>query len=97
MSHQELTGPVATAAKHNDRLLKGSELVGVGSLTAPEDVAYDSKSSLIHTGCVDGWIKRVTINESAVDNWVNTGGRPLGLAHGPNNQVIVTNAGWSGS
>ncbi|KAF3440859.1 hypothetical protein FNV43_RR19145 [Rhamnella rubrinervis] len=92
----ELVGPVATSPKRNERLLHGSELVGVGSLLAPEDVAYDSKSGLIYTGCMDGWIKRVTVNESAteslVENWVNTGGRPLGLAHGLNNQVIVADA-----
>ena len=96
LPHHELVGPVATAPKRNDRLLRGSELVGAGSLLAPEDVAYDSKSGLIYTGCEDGWIKRVTVHESAteslVENWVNTGGRPLGLAHGINNQVIVADA-----
>ncbi|CAL8171425.1 unnamed protein product [Prunus armeniaca] len=84
------------AATRNAHMLKGSEFVGAGALVAPEDVAYDSKSGLIYTGCADGWVKRVTLNESAADsvveNWVFTGGRPLGLAHGHENEVFVADA-----
>ncbi|KAH0973776.1 hypothetical protein GBA52_025932 [Prunus armeniaca] len=89
----ELTQRVAAAPTRNAHMLKGSEFVGAGALVAPEDVAYDSKSGLIYTGCADGWVKRVTLNESAADsvveNWVFTGGRPLGLAHGHKNEVFV--------
>ncbi|PON49998.1 Strictosidine synthase [Parasponia andersonii] len=89
----ELEGPTATAAARNGNLLRGSEFVGVGVLVAPEDLAYDSKSGVIYTGCADGWVKRVSLNESAADsmveNWVNTGGRPLGIVYGHNNQVLV--------
>ena len=89
----EFLGPTATAAARNGHLLRGSEFVGAGSLLAPEDIAYDSKSGVIYTGCADGWVKRVYLNESAADsvveNWVNTGGRPLGIATGLNNQVLV--------
>ncbi|KAM2063564.1 hypothetical protein ACFX16_027086 [Malus domestica] len=89
----ELTQPVAAAPKRNAHMLKGSEFVGAGALMAPEDVAYDPKSGFIYTGCADGWVKRVTLNESAADsvveNWVFTGGRPLGLAHGADKEVYV--------
>ncbi|CAB4287918.1 unnamed protein product [Prunus armeniaca] len=89
----ELTQLVAAAPTRNAHMLKGSEFVGAGALVAPEDVAYDSKSGLIYTGCADGWVKRVTLNElaadSVVENWVFTGGRPLGLAHGHKNEVFV--------
>ncbi|XP_009344663.2 protein STRICTOSIDINE SYNTHASE-LIKE 7 [Pyrus x bretschneideri] len=89
----ELTQPVAAAPKRNAHILKGSEFVGAGALVAPEDVAYDPKSGLIYTGCADGWVKRVTLNDSAADsvveNWVFTGGRPLGLAHGDDKEVYV--------
>ncbi|PRQ47250.1 putative strictosidine synthase transcription factor WD40-like family [Rosa chinensis] len=89
----ELSHRVTAAPAHNAHMLKGSEFIGAGALVAPEDVAYDSKSGLIYTGCADGWVKRVTLNESAADsvveNWVNTGGRPLGLAHGHNGQLLV--------
>ena len=77
----------------NDHMLRESEFVGVGNLKAPEDVAYDAKSGVIYTGCADGWISRVNVNDSAADSvvekWVNTGGRPLGIAFGQNNELIV--------
>ncbi|KAA8547576.1 hypothetical protein F0562_004005 [Nyssa sinensis] len=82
--------------RRNPLVLQGSEMVGVGQLLAPEDLAYDAESQLLYTGCADGWIKRVTVNESVTDsvieNWINTGGRPLGLILGQNNEVIIADA-----
>ncbi|CAH2064392.1 unnamed protein product [Thlaspi arvense] len=70
----------------NDRFLTGAEFIGVGLLNSPEDIAYHRDSGLIYTGCADGWVKRVkvleTANDSAVEDWVNTGGRPLGIDFG---------------
>ncbi|XP_010426697.1 PREDICTED: protein STRICTOSIDINE SYNTHASE-LIKE 4-like [Camelina sativa] len=80
----------------NDRFLTGAEFIGVGFLNSPEDIAYHKDSNLIYTGCVDGWVKRVSIhdsvNESVVEDWVNTGGRPLGIAFGLHGEVIVADA-----
>ncbi|KAH7851302.1 hypothetical protein Vadar_009548 [Vaccinium darrowii] len=80
----------------NPRLLEGAERVGFGELLGPEDLAYDPKLGVIYTGCGDGWIKRVTVNESAADSvvesWVNTGGRPLGLVLGHDGDVIIADA-----
>ena len=74
-------------------MLQPWEVVGAGDLKGPETLAYNLRSRLIYTGCEDGWIKRVTVNESAEDsvvrNWVNTGGRPLGIGFGHHNEVIV--------
>ncbi|XP_050371593.1 protein STRICTOSIDINE SYNTHASE-LIKE 5-like [Argentina anserina] len=93
----ELSHRVAVAPRRNAQILKGSQFLGVGGSVGPEDIAYDSKSGLIYTGCADGWIKRVTLNESVADsvveNWVNTGGRPLGLAHGHDGELFVADAG----
>ncbi|KAK8716865.1 hypothetical protein V6N13_044158 [Hibiscus sabdariffa] len=80
------------ASLRNDRMLQGAEFLGAGELKGPEDIAYDSMSLVVYTGCHDGWIKRVRLNDSAVENWVNTYGRPLGLALGHNNEVIVADA-----
>ena len=89
----ELTRHVITVPARNDHMLRVSEFVGVGNLIAPEDVAYDAKSGIIYTGCADGWISRVTVNDSAADSvvekWINTGGRPLGITFGHNNELIV--------
>ena len=77
-------------------MLRGSELVGEGQLVGPEDLVYDARSRVIYTGCQDGWINRVTVNESTADTvvqqWVNTGGRPLGLALPQNGELIVADA-----
>ncbi|RVW70748.1 Protein strictosidine synthase-like 5 [Vitis vinifera] len=59
--------------KLNSRMLQGSEMIGVGKLLGPEDIAYHPDSHLIYTGCVDGWVKRVTLNDSVVQNWAFTG------------------------
>ncbi|CBI38398.3 unnamed protein product, partial [Vitis vinifera] len=82
--------------KLNPRMLQGSEMIGQGNLLGPEDIAYDANSHLIYTGCADGWVKRVTLNESAansvVHNWAFTGGRPLGVALGRVGEVLVADA-----
>nr|WGT83877.1 strictosidine synthase [Lysimachia christinae] len=75
----------------NPNLLLGSNKVGQGELLAPEDIVYEAESGVAYTGCVDGWIKRVDSNE-VVSEWVNTGGRPLGLALGPTNELIIADA-----
>ncbi|KAF5197871.1 Strictosidine synthase [Thalictrum thalictroides] len=78
---------------HYDHVLEVSERIGDGLLPGPEDLLYDSESKVIYTSCDDGWIRRVTVTESAseatVNNWVHVGGRPLGLAFGPDKEVIV--------
>ncbi|XP_028093094.1 protein STRICTOSIDINE SYNTHASE-LIKE 5-like [Camellia sinensis] len=94
-THEFAQDPVFVP-KQNSRMLQGAELIGVGQLLAPEDLAYDPDSGLVYAGCVDGWIKRVSVNESAddsvVENWVNTGGRPLGLILGHNNDLVIADA-----
>ncbi|XP_022774023.1 protein STRICTOSIDINE SYNTHASE-LIKE 5-like [Durio zibethinus] len=96
MPLHELSQPPEPALLRNDRMLLGAELLGVGKFQGPEDIVYDSRSEVIYTGSGDGWIKRVWLNESAsdtvVENWVRTGGRPLGLALGLNTEVIVADA-----
>lgn len=76
----ELTRDSIPVPRRNAHMLRGSHNIGAGRLLGPEDLAYDSISGLIYTGCHDGWIKRVSLNDS-VEDWVYTGGRPLGLAH----------------
>lgn len=95
-SHELNTGSPLTSPLKHDRILQGSEYVGEGQLKGPEDIAYDSKSGLIYTTCLDGWVKRIRVNDpvndSVVESWVNTGGRPLGLVLGHWNEVIVADA-----
>nr|KYP35928.1 Adipocyte plasma membrane-associated protein [Cajanus cajan] len=73
-----------------------SEIVAQGEVVGPEDLAYDKRRRVIYTGCEDGWIKRVTVADSVADtvveNWVNTGGRPLGLALEKSGELMVADA-----
>lgn len=85
----ELSRHVIEAPARNSRMLEGSELVGVGNLPGPEDIAYAPSAGVFYTGCADGWINRVTVNDSVVHKWINTGGRPLGIAVGRYNELIV--------
>ncbi|KAF5463543.1 hypothetical protein F2P56_019447 [Juglans regia] len=85
-----LTRHAIAAPASNKHMLRGAELVGVGNLEGPEDVAYDHSSGVIYTGCADGWINRVNVNDSEVQKWINTGGRPLGIAvDGLKQEVVV--------
>lgn len=85
-----------TVPRKNSHMLLGSEKIGYGELPAPEDIAYDPDSGFIYTGCLDGWVNRVAVKgcaaDCAVEKWVNTGGRPLGIAHGLHGEVIVADA-----
>ena len=73
-------------------MLQGSEMIGLGKLLGPEDIAYDTKSHLIYTGCADGWIKKVTLNDSVVHDWAFIGGRPLGVVLDHVGEVLVADA-----
>ncbi|KAF9601784.1 hypothetical protein IFM89_022952 [Coptis chinensis] len=79
--------------KHHGHVLNVTEKLGNGILSGPEDIAYDSESRVIYTGCSDGWIKRLMVTQSVsevtVENWVHVGGRPLGLAFGLDKELIV--------
>ncbi|KAI7754000.1 hypothetical protein M8C21_016168, partial [Ambrosia artemisiifolia] len=89
----EFGKPVAVAARKNAASLPSLEMIGMGHLNGGEDIAYDPKSGYVYTGCEDGWIKRVALKGLAVDmvveNWVNTGGRPLGIAVADSGDVFV--------
>ncbi|XAR73698.1 Strictosidine synthase [Bertholletia excelsa] len=93
---QVFTRSPVTVPRENPRILDGAEKVGVGRLLGPEDIAYDPNSGVVYTGCGDGWIKRFAVTDSAADlvpeDVVNSGGRPLGLILGRNNEVIVADA-----
>lgn len=84
--------PIFAAPRVNPHALYGSERIGEGRLSGPEDIVYDPKLGVIYTGCGDGWIKRVSLNDSAVEDWVSTGGRPLGLALGYSGELYVADA-----
>lgn len=92
----EINRATLAAPLRNNHMRLGSETLAKGKVAGPEDLLYDATLGVVYTGCEDGWIKRVTLNESVddsvVENWVNTGGRPLGLAFYGNGDLIVADA-----
>ncbi|KAM7252690.1 hypothetical protein ACFE04_008199 [Oxalis oulophora] len=81
----------------NCHILRNAEYFGAGQLDGPDDFVYDNKSGVIYTSVKDGWIKKAYISKLKnskirFQNWVNTGGIPLGLARGLNNELIVADA-----
>ena len=80
------TGPF----KSNTRLAS-LEFVNIGAGTGPEAVAVDGAGA-IFTGTAQGWIVRLNRDGNNPENWVNTGGRPLGMAFSPHGNLIVADS-----
>ncbi|CAN6312049.1 unnamed protein product [Urochloa humidicola] len=85
-------GPDVSAPRHDARALERSERVGEGRLPGPEDLAFDAAGGWLYTGCADGWIRRVSVPGGDVEDWVLTGGRPLGVVLAADGGLIVANA-----
>jgi len=73
----------------NDELKK-SELLALGQIYGPEDVAID-KAGVVYGGTQDGKIVKV-FPDGKVETWVETGGRPLGLHFDASENLIVCDA-----
>lgn len=80
-----LRGPYA----ENDRLTLKLYLADA-NIVGPEDVTRDAQGRF-YTGVADGRIIRFTL-EGAVETFVNTGGRPLGLEFDGSGNLIVCDA-----
>lgn len=80
-----MTGPYAP----NNKLTQ-AELLAVGKVYGPEDIAVD-RNGLIYGATQDGKIIRVH-PDGRVEDWAATGGRPLGLHFDPAGNLIVCDA-----
>ena len=92
--------PVAWQSPHNpgytgvfarNERLKGVEMLPIGENHGPEDVAIDAKGN-IYGSTHEGNIVRLKPDGSNPENWVNTGGRPLGIDFDNNGNLIVADA-----
>jgi sugar lactone lactonase YvrE len=79
-------GPFA----QNDRL-KGIETLSIGNTHGPEDIALDD-SGRIYAATHEGFIVRLQPDGTGPENWVNTGGRPLGIDFDRQGNLIVADA-----
>ncbi len=80
------TGPYAPNTR-----LQGIEFLQINGQHAPESVAFDSQDR-IYAATLEGWIVRLDPDGMNPQNWVNTGGRPLGLAFDKAGNLIVADA-----
>src|SRR6185312_2332133 len=88
-----LTGPYqqnAVLAK-TERLSLGTGNPKAGAGFGPEDVALDAEGR-IYTGLDDGRIMRLQADGTRPEVFVNTHGRPLGLAFDLTGNLIVADA-----
>lgn len=83
---------LAGAYAANDRLAR-AELLALGKISGPEDVDVDAEGR-VYAGLEDGRIVRV-LADGTVEDFANTGGRPLGLAFDAGGRLIVADA-WKG-
>ncbi|MEE4378393.1 MAG: SMP-30/gluconolactonase/LRE family protein [Candidatus Competibacteraceae bacterium] len=74
----------------NERLSDIQQLP-LGDQYGPEEVIVDQQGEL-YAATHDGWIVRMTEDGSQIQNWVQTGGRPLGLVFDPQGNLIVADA-----
>lgn len=80
------TGPFA----QNERL-KGIGVFPIAGNHGPEDIALDAQGR-IYAGTHEGRIVRLKPDGSNPENWVDTGGRPLGIDFDAKGNLIVADA-----
>lgn len=85
----EKAPPLTGILEPNDKLLK-AELLGQGQITGPEDVDVDAQGR-VYGGLADGRIVRIWPN-GTVEDFANTGGRPLGMEFDDGGNLIVADA-----
>ncbi len=78
-------------AHARNRRLAGVELVDIAGTHGPEAVAVANDRRL-YAATDGGWIVRLNADGSGAERWVDTGGRPLGMAFAPAGQLIVADA-----
>jgi len=74
----------------NERL-KGLQFLSIGKNHGPEAVAVD-QSGRIYASTGEGFIVRLKPDGTDPENWVQTKGRPLGLAFDPKGNLIIADA-----
>jgi sugar lactone lactonase YvrE len=84
------TPPLTGQYEQNSKLAPTQRLV-IGMAYAPEDVAIDSEDR-IYAGLDDGRIVRLQPDGTKPEVFVQTHGRPLGLAFDANGNLIVADA-----
>lgn len=83
-------GPMSGLLAPNEHL-RQAELLALGQVYGPEDTTVNSEG-VVFAGTQDGYIVRV-FPDGRVENWLSTGGRPLGMVFDQKGNLIVADAG----
>jgi sugar lactone lactonase YvrE len=74
-----------------NQLLARTEYLARGVGVGPEAIAID-REGRVYSGLQDGRIIRLPVDGARAETIVNTGGRPLGMAFGPDGSLFVADA-----
>lgn len=85
--------PALTGKLSPNERLRSADLLARGQVYGPEDTTV-SADGVVYSGTQDGKIVRVW-PDGRVEDWVDTGGRPLGLVFDARGNLIVADA-WKG-
>lgn len=80
--------PPLVGVYQQNNLLQDVERFGEGHCLSPEDITTDDEG-YIYTGMSDGRIMRFRPDDSSVELYADTGGRPQGLAFDTSGNLIV--------
>lgn len=85
-SNPGLTGALAANTTMKERVVRFSPGLGRG----PEDVTV--KDGFVYTGVEDGRILKIALDGKTTAVYANTGGRPLGMQHDAQGNLVVADA-----
>lgn len=74
-----------------NRRLASVELLDIAGKHGPEAVAV-AHDGRLYAATENGWIVRLNADGSGAEPWVDSGGRPLGMAFAPDGDLIVADA-----
>ena len=83
--------PGYTGAFARNERLKGIEVFSIGGNHGPEDIALDGQGR-IYAATHEGYIVRLQPDGAQPENWVDTGGRPLGIDFDGSGNLVVADA-----
>ncbi len=88
---QAPVNPGYTGAFTKNERLKGLEMMDIGDVHGPEDIALDSQGC-IYAATHEGLIIRLQADGTNPEKWANTNGRPLGIDFDNEGSLIVADA-----
>ncbi len=83
--------PGYTGVFADNARLQGVEMLAIGDHHGPEEVILD-RQGRIYAATQEGWIIRLNPDGSQLEDWIHTGGRPLGIAFDNEGNLIVADA-----